>query len=90
MLAHSTQEHTARQFEFHKKKSMALTTAAAAAVAYGQYNVADLLSLTSAAITNGYQRYLEIQAADCGTGVPAQAKIPTTAPGVMKEHDGRG
>jgi hypothetical protein len=61
-IAHSVQEHTLRQIEFHKKKRMLLTIGAAVAAGYGAYNVSDLLNLTSAAITNGYQRYLENQA----------------------------
>ena len=58
----SVQEHTLRQLEFHKKKRMLLTIRAAVAAGYGAYSVSDLLNLTSAAITNGYQRYLENQA----------------------------
>ena len=61
-IAHSTQEHTLRQMEFHKKKRLLLSIGAAVAAGYGAYNVSDLLNLTSAAITNGYQRYLENQA----------------------------
>jgi predicted Zn-dependent protease len=61
-IAHATQEHTMRQMEFHHKKRVALALAAAAASAYGAYNVRDLLNLVSAAITNGYQRSLENQA----------------------------
>ena len=61
-IAHSTQEHTLRQMEFHKKKRMLLSIGAAFAAGYGAYSVRDLLNLTSAAITNGYQRYLENQA----------------------------
>lgn len=61
-IAHATQEHTLRQMEFHKKKRLLLAIGAAAAAGYGAYNVSDLLNLTSAAITNGYQRYLENQA----------------------------
>jgi hypothetical protein len=61
-IAHATQEHTLRQMEFHKKKRMALAIGAAVAQAYGAYNVRDLVQLTQAAVTNGYQRYLENQA----------------------------
>jgi hypothetical protein len=61
-IAHATQEHTLRQMEFHKKKRMALAIGAAVAQAYGAYNVRDLIQLTEAAVTNGYQRYLENQA----------------------------
>jgi len=39
-----------------------LSIGAAVAAGYGAYNVSDLLHLTSAAIVNGYQRYLENQA----------------------------
>jgi predicted Zn-dependent protease len=41
---------------------MALAIGAAVAQAYGAYNVRDLVQLTQAAVTNGYQRYLENQA----------------------------
>lgn len=61
-IAHATQEHTLRQFEFQKRKRMALQIGMAVAAAYGAYNVRDILALTSAAIANGYQRYLENQA----------------------------
>jgi hypothetical protein len=61
-IAHATQEHTLRQIEFHKKKRTMLAIGAAVASAYGAHNVSDLLNLTSAAIANGYQRYLENQA----------------------------
>jgi len=61
-ISHATQQHTLRQLEFHKKKRMALQIGMAVAAARGAYNVRDVLALTSAAITNGYQRYLENQA----------------------------
>src|SRR5262249_40587434 len=61
-IAHATQEHSLRQQEFHWKKRLLLQIGASVAEAYGKYNVRDLLKLASAAITNGYQRYLENQA----------------------------
>jgi hypothetical protein len=49
-IAHATQEHTWRQMQFHKKKRMGLMIAAAVAQAYGKYNLADVFTLTQAAI----------------------------------------
>jgi hypothetical protein len=67
-IAHATQEHTLRQLEFHKKKRLALEIGAAVAQAYGAHGVKDALVLTSNAISNGYQRYLENQADRVGMG----------------------
>ena len=60
-IAHATNEHTYRQMMFHRKKRMALAAAGIAAAAFGYGYAADIITLTAAAITNGYQRFLEDQ-----------------------------
>lgn len=60
-IVHATQEHTIRQFDFHKKKRMALAIGATVASVYGAYGVQYLLNLALSAITNGYARHLENQ-----------------------------
>jgi len=84
-IAHATQEHMLRQMEFHKKKRMLLEIGAAVAAAYGKYNVRDLLTLASAAIKNGYSRYLENQADRVGMEYMLAAGYdPREAPRVWK------
>ena len=60
-IAHATNEHTYRQMMYHRKKRMALQAGAIAAAAFGYGYAADIITLTAAAITNGYQRNLENQ-----------------------------
>lgn len=84
-IAHATQEHTLRQMEFHKKKRLLLSIAAAAAAGYGAYNLSDLLNLASAAIVNGYSRYLENQADRVGMEYMMAAGFdPREAPNAWK------
>ncbi|HLK67475.1 MAG TPA: M48 family metalloprotease [Bryobacteraceae bacterium] len=89
-IAHATQEHMLRQMEFHKKKRLLLQIGAAVAEAYGKYNVRDLLNLASAAITNGYERYLENQADRVGMEYMLAAGFdPREAPHVWKTFASR-
>lgn len=60
-IAHALNEHTYRQLMFHRKKRMAMKIGGIAAAVLGQRQVANALVLTQAAITNGYQRFLEDQ-----------------------------
>ncbi len=53
-MAHATQEHTWRQLQFHKTERMGLAIGSAFAAAYGKYNLSNALTLTQAAIQNGY------------------------------------
>lgn len=52
-IAHSVQEHTWRQMQYHKKKRTGLAIASAVASAYGAYGVADLLNLVESAVRSG-------------------------------------
>ena len=61
-MAHATQEHTWRQLQFHKTERFGLALASAVAAAYGQYNLSNALTLTQAAIQNGYSRNLDNEA----------------------------
>ena len=60
-IAHATNEHTYRQMMYHRTKRMALQAGAIAAAAFGYGYAADIITLTAAAITNGYSRSLENQ-----------------------------
>jgi Zn-dependent protease with chaperone function len=85
-MAHATQEHTWRQLEFHKTERMGLAIAAAIASAYGKYNLSDALTLTQAAIQNGYARNLENQADRVGLQyMTAAGYDPREAPRVWKQ-----
>jgi len=84
-IAHATQEHAWRQMQFHKKKRMGLQIAAIVAQAYGKYNLADVFTLTVAAIQNGYSRSLENQADRVGLEYMVAAGYdPRQAPQVWK------
>ena len=84
-MAHATQEHTWREMQFHKNTRLALGIAAAFAAAYGKYSVADLLTLTLAAIQSGYSRSLENQADRVGLEYMVSAGYdPRQAPQVWK------
>jgi hypothetical protein len=84
-IAHATQEHTWRQMQYHKKKRIALAIGAAVAAAYGQTSLADVLTLTQAAIQNGYSRALENQADRVGLEYMVAAGYdPREAPRVWK------
>jgi Zn-dependent protease with chaperone function len=85
-MAHATQEHTWRQLQFHKNERMGLAIASAIASASGKYNVSDALTLTQAAIQNGYSRNLENQADRVGLQYMAAAGYdPREAPRVWKQ-----
>jgi hypothetical protein len=85
-MAHATQEHTWRQLQFHKTERMGLAIAAAVAAAYGKYNLSDALTLTQAAIQNGYSRNLENQADRVGLEyMTAAGYDPREAPRVWKQ-----
>ena len=84
-IAHATQEHTWRQMQFHKKKKIGLMIGAAIAQAYGKYNLADVFTMTVAAIQNGYSRSLENQADRVGMEYMVAAGYdPRQAPQVWK------
>jgi Zn-dependent protease with chaperone function len=84
-MAHATQEHTWRQQQFHKTERAGLQIAAAIASAYGKYNLSSLLTMTEAAIRNGYSRNLENQADRIGMGyMTAAGYDPREAPRVWK------
>lgn len=85
-MAHATQEHTWRQLQFHKTERTGLAIAAALASAYGKYNLSDALTLTQAAIQNGYSRNLENQADRVGLEyMTAAGYDPREAPRVWKQ-----
>ncbi len=85
-MAHATQEHTWRQLQFHKTERFGLALASAVAAAYGQYNLSNALTLTQAAIQNGYSRNLENQADRVGLEyMTAAGYDPREAPRVWKQ-----
>jgi hypothetical protein len=84
-IAHATHEHTWRQMQYHKKKRFAIALAGAIAAAYGQYNLADALTLVNGAIQNGHQRQLENQSDRVGLEYMVAAGYdPREAPKVWK------
>jgi hypothetical protein len=90
-IAHATQEHMWRQSQFHKKKKIGLLIGAAIAQAYGKYNLADVFTMTLAAIQNGYQRSLENQADRVGMEYMVSAGYdPRQAPQVSVSVDPNG
>lgn len=65
-IAHSIQEHTWRQHQYHRKKLIALRIGGIAAGAFGIGGVQDIATLIEAAVRNGYSRSLENQADRAG------------------------
>jgi hypothetical protein len=61
-IAHSVQEHSWRQMQYHWKKRLALQIGSAVATAYGKRDLAKLLDMIEGATRNGYARSLENQA----------------------------
>ena len=61
-IAHSIQEHSWRQHEYHKKALMALRIGGIVGAGFGGRAVADLTNMIEGAIRNGYSRSLENQA----------------------------
>jgi Peptidase family M48 len=84
-IAHSSEEHTLRQLQYHKKALTALRIGAAIGAAYGGRALTDLANLTEAAIRNGYNRSLENQADRVGMEYMMNAGYdPREAPRVWK------
>lgn len=84
-IAHSVQEHTWRQMQYHRKKLMAMRIGGIAAAAFGLGGVSDILTLIEAAIRSGYSRSLENQADRVGLEyIVAAGYDPREAPRVWK------
>jgi predicted Zn-dependent protease len=84
-IAHATYEHTWRQQQYHKNKRLGIALAGAVAGAYGMRGLADLATLTNAAIVNGHQRNLENQSDRVGLQYMVAAGYdPREAPAVWK------
>jgi predicted Zn-dependent protease len=60
-IAHAVQEHSWRAQQHQTGTRTALAIGAAIAAAYGQGAISDALTLTQAALQNGYQSGLENQ-----------------------------
>lgn len=85
-IAHAIQEHTWRAEQHQKGTRTALAIGAAVAAAYGQPALRDVLTLTQAAIQNGYQRALENQSDRLGLEYMVDARYdPREAPRVWKQ-----
>jgi predicted Zn-dependent protease len=84
-IAHSVQEHSWRQMQFHKKKRIGLAIVSAVAAAYGQYDLSNLVDMVQGAIQNGHSRSLENQADRVGLEYMVNAGYdPREAPRVWK------
>lgn len=84
-VAHSVQEHTWRQMQYHKKKRIGLAIAGAVAAAYGQYDLSNLVNMVQSAIQSGHSRSLENQADRLGLEYMVAAGYdPREAPRVWK------
>lgn len=84
-IAHSVQEHSWRQMQYHKKKRVGLAILGAVAAAYGQYDLSNLVSMVQGAIQNGHSRSLENQADRVGLEYMVSAGYdPREAPRVWK------
>jgi predicted Zn-dependent protease len=84
-IAHAVQEHTWRAQQHQKGTRTALAIGAAIAAAYGQGAISDALTLTQAAMQNGYQRGLENQSDRLGLEYMVNAGYdPREAPRVWK------
>ena len=85
-IAHSIQEHSWLQSQYHKKSLMTLRLGAAFASAYGLRSVAYNANMVEGAIRNGYSRALENQADRLGLEYMVNAGYdPRQAPQVWKE-----
>jgi hypothetical protein len=84
-IAHSVNEHSWRELQFHKKKRVALAFASAMAAGYGQYDLANVLTSVEGAIRNGHSRSMENQADRLGLEYMVSAGYdPREAPAVWK------
>ena len=84
-IAHSVQEHSWRQLQYHKKKRVGLAIVSAVAAAYGQYDLSNLVDMVQGAIQNGHSRSLENQADRVGLEYMVAAGYdPREAPRVWK------
>ncbi len=84
-IAHATQEHGLRQRNYKKKTRTGLFIGRIAAYATGAYLLGDILSLTEAAIVNGYSRSLENQSDRIGMAIMIKRGYdPREAPRVWK------
>lgn len=72
-IAHSVQEHTRLQQQYHKKKLIALRIGGIVGAAFGGQAIADMVNMIEAAIRNGYSRSLENQADRVGLEYLTQA-----------------
>lgn len=84
-IAHSVQEHSWRQMQYHKKKRIGLAIVSAVAAAYGQYDLSNLVDMVQGAIQSGHSRSLENQADRVGLEYMVGAGYdPREAPRVWK------
>lgn len=84
-IAHSVQEHTYFQQQYHKKKLFAMSLGAAFLGGMGYGNMGDLINTIVAGIRNGYSRSLENQADRVGLEYMLEAGYdPREAPRVWK------
>lgn len=84
-IAHSVQEHSWRQMQYHKKKLFAMRLGSAIAAGFGAYSVSDVVDMVEGAIRNGYSRSLENQADRLGLEYMLSAGYdPREAPRVWK------
>jgi predicted Zn-dependent protease len=84
-IAHSVQEHSWRQHEYHKKSLTALKIGGAFAAGMGYGSIADITRMVEGAIRNGYARSLENQSDRLGLEYMAAAGYdPREAPRVWK------
>lgn len=84
-IAHSTQEHALRQRNYKKNTRKGLFIGRIAAYATGAYLLGDILTLTEAAIENGYSRSLENQSDRIGLmNMIKHGYDPREAPRVWK------
>ena len=84
-IAHSIQEHTRRQRQYHKKKLMAMRIGGIFAATMGVPSVTDILNMIEGAIRNGYSRRLENQSDRIGLEyLVAAGYDPREAPRVWK------
>jgi len=85
-IAHSIQEHSRLQHEYHRKKLMAMRIGAFAAALLGAPVVGDVLNMMVGAIQSGYSRALENQSDRLGLEyLLASGYDPREAPRVWKQ-----
>lgn len=65
-IAHSIQEHTWREHQYHRKKLMAMRIGGIIGAAFGGRGIMDIVNMVEGAIRNGYSRSLENQADRAG------------------------